>query len=259
MSLAELWSGAERSLRSDTSRLNRDDLTPEHLMGRRALIVDADLPALSATAGWLKEAGFDTVAVTTFAEGRTALDRFPFDVLVADVRLGAFNGIHLVLLARHRTPSIRAVVTYADPSPSLDIEARRAGADDFLTKPLSRDSLMMAVGPSIQPVESTFSRPRRWPRVRLSQFCEGRIADADARVLDVSYGGVRVEAPDLARDDVGSLLRLDLSQPPLSIHVRPIWLHEAAPGYCWYGAEIADPDPAAAGRWRSFVDSVSPS
>jgi len=226
-------------------------------MGPRVLIVDADLMALRAAVIWLREAGYETTAVPTFVEARAALDRGSFDILVADLRLGAFNGIHLVLLARHRTPGIRAIVTHTPANAPLEDEARRAGADEFLVKPLTRAVLLEAVGPPALPLTAVVNKPRRWPRVRLAESCEGRIENADARVLDVSYGGVRVEVAETRSRDVGSLVRLEILQPPLAIHVRPIWLQTSSPGVCWYGAEIADPDPAAAGRWRSFVDSVS--
>jgi DNA-binding response OmpR family regulator len=240
----------------DLFRQSNRDWVP--LMGSRVLIVDADLDTLTSTEGWLKEAEYETTAATTFLEARAALDTGAFDVLIADVRLGAYNGIHLVLLARHRTPQIRTIVTHTATNGSLETEARRAGAHVYLPKPLTRWVLLSAVEAAAHADEDAQAVLRRWPRMRLARSWEGRIADAQARVVDVSYGGVRVELAKSQRADLGSLVRLDMVEPGLSVQVRPVWARKSPfLGAWWCGAEIADPDPAVDRRWRSLVDSLA--
>jgi hypothetical protein len=63
-----------------------------------------------------------------FLAARTHLASNPYDWLVTNLRLGAFNGLHLVHLAGISRPSIRFLV-YADRSDLwLAREAQRAGA-----------------------------------------------------------------------------------------------------------------------------------
>ncbi len=225
-------------------------------MNPRVLIVDENLDALATTEGWLKEAEYETTAASSFLEARAALDTEAFDVLIADVRLGAYNGIHLVLLARYRTPQIRAIVTDTAGNGSLRTDARRAGAHLFLPKPLERWELLSAVEAAAHAGESDEAVQRRWPRVTLARPWEGRIADAPALVIDVSYGGVCVETAKPQRAESGLLLRLDLVEPALSLQVRTIWAREApSPGKWCFGAEIAGSDPAVDHSWRSVVDS----
>jgi two-component system, response regulator RegA len=223
----------------------------------RVLIADADIETLKRAEGWLNDAGYETTSAATFLEARAALDTEAFSVLIADVRLGAYNGIHLVLLARHRSPEIRTIVTHVTRSGSLEADARRAGANVYLSKPLTRLALLSAVEAVAHTDANVQAVPRRWPRVRLARSWEGRIADVRARVVDVSYGGMCVELAKAGREDLGPLVRLDMVEPVLSVQVRPVWTRESPfPGTHRFGAEIADPDPTADTRWRSLVDSL---
>jgi DNA-binding response OmpR family regulator len=228
-------------------------------MDPHVLIVDSDLDALATAEAWLREADYDTATASTFLEAKAALDTEAFDLLIADVRLGAYNGLHLVLLARYRTPQIRTIVTHSSENGSLEAEARRAGAHAYLRKPLARWAFLSAVEAAVHADENAQAVLRRWPRLMLARSWQARIADAQARVVDVSYGGVRVELTKPEQGELGSLLRLETVEPTLSVQVRPVWTRESPfPGTWWCGAEIAESDPAVGDRWRSVVDSLAP-
>jgi DNA-binding response OmpR family regulator len=62
--------------------------------------------------------------VTSFSAGRESLDAHP-DVLVSEIRLGAFNGLHLAL--RAQSQGIPAIV-FGDTDPVLQREADKIGA-----------------------------------------------------------------------------------------------------------------------------------
>ena len=148
-------------------------------------------------------------------------------------------------------------MTNIESSEAVQTDALRAGADVFIAKPLTRSSLLHAVDSLVGPAEAVvLSPPRRWPRLRLVKSFESRMADTEVRVLDISYGGVRVEVAASPPRGPGELVRLQILEPPLSVYVRPVWQQESAAGTFACGAEIVDPDPSAPGRWRTFVDSV---
>lgn len=65
-------------------------------------------------------------------------------VLVADVRLGEFNGIQLLMLGKSVTPGLRAVITNATADRVLADETHRLGAT-FMIKPLDCRDLLRAV------------------------------------------------------------------------------------------------------------------
>jgi DNA-binding NtrC family response regulator len=108
------------------------------------LIVESDHRTRAEMAHWLRDAGYAAREAATFEEARAALASAPPAVLVASLRLGAYNGLHLVISARAARPALRAVVvTNADDSAVAD-EAREAGAV-YLAKPIRRHALLEAV------------------------------------------------------------------------------------------------------------------
>lgn len=94
----------------------------------RALIVDYDPHVSAEVAGIVESAGYFVVRHSEFEHARRELREHPPALLIANMRLGAFNGIHLAHLARFAKPDVRVVI-YADPhDPTLAREAQAAGA-----------------------------------------------------------------------------------------------------------------------------------
>lgn len=108
------------------------------------LVVDPDRLARAELLGWLRDAGYGIQEAATFEEARLLLQTVPLDVLVAGLRLGAFNGLHLIISARAAHPELRAVLVTASEDAALAIEAERTEAA-CLVKPIRRDALLAAV------------------------------------------------------------------------------------------------------------------
>ena len=64
----------------------------------RVLVVSFSAARARGTRARLRRAGYDVSLATTFSGGRRKLLRVP-DLLIADVRMGAFNGLHLAMRA----------------------------------------------------------------------------------------------------------------------------------------------------------------
>lgn len=111
-------------------------------MRHRVLIVDDEPDVVAQMRDALEKAGFETLTATTFDEGRRLLQTEPCpDALVADVRLGQYNGLQLVVI---RPGPTRAVVVSGHWDRTLEAEARRQGAP-YLLKPVSGAQLVEAV------------------------------------------------------------------------------------------------------------------
>lgn len=93
-----------------------------------AIIVDTDEAVVSTLRSIAETAGFAAAGYTHFEPARRRLMILPPAALVANVRLEAFNGIHLAYLAKLSERNIRSVI-YARPhDPALARDAQRAGA-----------------------------------------------------------------------------------------------------------------------------------
>jgi DNA-binding response OmpR family regulator len=108
---------------------------------RKILLIEDDAELLVALVRAFREAGLEVLACGTFEEGREALRNQAFDVLVTDIRLGAFNGIQLAVVARDLHPSIRIIVYSGFDDPVLRAEAERIGAT-YMVKPVPVSALL---------------------------------------------------------------------------------------------------------------------
>ena len=121
-----------------------------------SVLLVAPTPQLAAALmGWLSEAGCEVVLVTSFAAGKSRLEDRP-SLLISEVRLGDFNGLHLALRARSGgIPSI--VIGSADLVLQREAERLTVG---YLTHQLDRAQLMSAIE-RITPIEDEAARPGR--------------------------------------------------------------------------------------------------
>src|SRR5258705_12137358 len=88
-------------------------------------------------------AGHDTVVRTDFAAAKSELDAHPPDLLVSEVRLGAFNGLHLAIRANGRGLHTRTILIGA-PDRMLQAEASEHHAH-YLTTPVDEVRLRATV------------------------------------------------------------------------------------------------------------------
>jgi DNA-binding response OmpR family regulator len=107
-------------------------------MHGRVLIVDDDEACLSGMKQLLELAGHEALVANTFEEGRRVLRNGSPDMLIADVRLGSFNGLQLIATNASHIPVI--VISGFDDV-VLQAEARAMGAD-YLVKPVSPAALL---------------------------------------------------------------------------------------------------------------------
>jgi DNA-binding response OmpR family regulator len=117
----------------------------------RVLMIDDDAPYLSLCASILKDDGHDVVACADFNEGRRQLIKDHFDALIADVRLGLYNGLHLIALA---APSMTKIAFSAFPDPVIRRDAEQAGAR-FVLKPTDCASVSALLLPQMGEVSKT--------------------------------------------------------------------------------------------------------
>ncbi len=94
---------------------------------KHLLIVEPDgtfLAVLENTVGMYAQVD----SATGFSEGRARLLALPPDLLVTNLRLGAFNGLHLVYLLASLHRTARAVVYASRIDVAFAREVQRAGA-----------------------------------------------------------------------------------------------------------------------------------
>jgi DNA-binding response OmpR family regulator len=97
------------------------------VMARSALIAEPVLPEALVLMAAVSSLGF---RVTTADNFHAAVERLrtPPDLLIADIRLGEFNGLHLVLRGKSARPELAALVVSTADDPVLRLDAEQLGA-----------------------------------------------------------------------------------------------------------------------------------
>jgi DNA-binding NtrC family response regulator len=108
---------------------------------KSVMIVDDDPSMLRLISTWVTGAGHDVVSFSEFAEAKSYLATARPDVIIADVRLKAFNGLQLVIQATMEHPEITAIVLTGFYDSVIAAEVSKLGAT-YLVKPIRSEALL---------------------------------------------------------------------------------------------------------------------
>jgi DNA-binding NtrC family response regulator len=101
------------------------------------LVVDDEQSILFAMEQYFGAHGCTVDCAQELEEAQALLSNRPYALLLADLRLSGIHsaeGLDLVAFTRERSPETRVVVLTAYGTPEIEREARRLGADAFLSK-----------------------------------------------------------------------------------------------------------------------------
>ncbi len=111
----------------------------------RILVVDDEASARTGLAKLLEQADF---VVDTAADGKEALaiaSERPPEVVVTDLKMPEMDGMTLLGKLRESDRDLPVIVATAFGDVSSAVHAMRAGAADYLTKPIDFDALLVAI------------------------------------------------------------------------------------------------------------------
>jgi len=111
----------------------------------RILVVDDDAAARAALETFLTQSGY---AVDTARDGAHAAQiaaEHPPDAVVTDLQMPNMDGIALAKKLHEQDPDLPVIVVTAFADTAAAVGAMRAGAEDFLTKPLDLDAVLVVV------------------------------------------------------------------------------------------------------------------
>jgi CheY-like chemotaxis protein len=107
----------------------------------KVLVVDDDRAVRAVLVGLLDQAGYETAAAASGEEALALLHEADVDLVLTDLRMPGMGGMALIAELGVRSPELPVVVLTAHGSIPLAVEAVKAGAREFLTKPFEKDEL----------------------------------------------------------------------------------------------------------------------
>jgi len=123
------------------------------LAQKRVLVVDDDESLRRVTEVQLQQGGYQ---VRTAACGRDALEllqKGPVEVVVTDLKMPGMSGLDLLKRIRADYPETVVIMVTAFGTIETAVEAMRAGAYDYVTKPVHIDELKLTLGRAMEHVQ----------------------------------------------------------------------------------------------------------
>jgi len=155
------------------------------------LVVEDDRDLLEAVCATLELAGISAIGA---ADGSAALDLLAscdIGLVFSDVGMAPMNGIALLAEIRRRRPDLPVVLMTAYGVVEQAVEAMRAGAVDYLTKPVEADALialaqrLLSTAPAEAPAGFVAEDPLTVDLLRMA----ARVARSSATVLLTGESG----------------------------------------------------------------------
>lgn len=153
------------------------------------LVVDDDDPFRLSLSRALQRRGLTTYPAATISEAVMILEEIAPTYAAIDLRLGKDNGLDLVRILHEVTPTTRMVLLTGYGNIASAVTAIKAGAADYLPKPVDPDHLLAVLrgeGTPFTPVpepEPMTPERVRWEHIqRIFSECGGNISETARRL-----------------------------------------------------------------------------
>ena len=169
-------------------------------------VVDDDISIRESLEALLRKAGW---CVETFVSAQDFLARPPLSVpncLVLDVALPGLNGLDLQKRVAVERPGMPIIFVTGHGDIPMTVQAMKAGAVEFLTKPFKGEVLLQSVRNAVERSKALLGREEE------IQTLKARYADLTSRERDV----MALVVAGLLNKQVGS--RLDISEVTVKKH-----------------------------------------
>lgn len=109
------------------------------------LVDDQSSMRLTLTA-LLKGAGHTLAQAGTGADALDKISKNDFDLVITDLKLDQISGMEVLKAAKAQNPQTEVIMLTGYGSIETAVAAMKAGAIDYLTKPIDTEELMLAIG-----------------------------------------------------------------------------------------------------------------
>ena len=115
---------------------------------KKILIVDDEPAVLLALSNSLRSPGVEVVTASRLESAEAALEKYFFDLVIADIRMAGIlgiEGLELLSYVKKNSAKTRVIIISGSESGDLRKQALERGADHYYDKPIDVAELMQRV------------------------------------------------------------------------------------------------------------------
>jgi len=116
----------------------------------KILVIDDDTSLRRVLEYNLQEEGYDVRSASSGEEGLYLFGQAQPDLVITDMKMSGMDGLMLLKSIKERSPETLVVIITAFGTVDVAVEAMKAGAYDYITKPFNRDELKLTVKKALQ-------------------------------------------------------------------------------------------------------------
>lgn len=111
----------------------------------RILIIEDEITLTKTLADGLAELNYQADVAENLKDGEYYISIRNYDLVLTDWSLPDGNGIDIIMPVKTKSPRTAVVILSAREGKESEIEALRAGADDYIKKPFDFDVLVARI------------------------------------------------------------------------------------------------------------------
>ncbi|HOX36505.1 MAG TPA: sigma-54 dependent transcriptional regulator [Candidatus Brocadiia bacterium] len=115
------------------------------MQNQRVLIVEDEPEACELLKRQIEAVGAEAIATTSGPEAIELINSSYFDLVITDLWMPGADGFQIIQAAHKHDPDLAVMVISGDGSITSAVQAMRAGAMDYVEKPVTRERLEMAL------------------------------------------------------------------------------------------------------------------
>jgi len=142
----------------------REELTYKY----RLLVIDDEEEIVKRLKKVLEKEGYEVVGAYNGKDGLNIIQNTKTDVLITDIKMKDMDGIEVLERAKELYQDIEGIVITGFKEQDLAIRALRAGAIDYITKPVNLDKLLFSVEKAIERINLNRDRLYRSRELKIS-------------------------------------------------------------------------------------------
>lgn len=116
----------------------------------KILVIDDDTSLRRVLEYNLEEEGYQVQTASSGEKGLSLLESFQPNLVITDMKMSGMDGLMVLKVIKERSMDTLVIIITAFGTVDVAVEAMKAGAYDYITKPFNRDTLQLTIRKALQ-------------------------------------------------------------------------------------------------------------